>query len=342
MTTFTNQAAAAADARHTPQAIRRTMLSAALGCARRGAAVLAFMAASGALLWAGPAADDFDGSARLEAAVEAISTHPRVKDVPRDKLKATTEFAVGNMLFVLLHEAGHGLISDLGLPVLGREEDAADQFATVTMLEMKTEFTHRTLVNSAKSWLISDRRSREEGEVVTYYDNHGLDLQRAYNIICLMVGSDNDQFQDLANEVNLPDDRQETCVFDYSNAQWSWEQALKPHRRTPDQERTKYEIIYGKAEGTFDLFEKVARVTGIMERAADRLVDLYVWKKPFTIEVLTCGSSGAKWVGADHKITLCYELAEEFVQLYKLHGEDPLASLSPPAGSRLGARLGFR
>ena len=78
------------------------------------------------------------------------------------------------------------------------------------------------------------------------------------------------------------------------------------------------------------------------ERVADRLVDLYVWKKPFTIEVLTCGSSGAKWVGADHKITLCYELAEEFVQLYKLHGEDPLASLSPPAGSRLGAPLGFR
>jgi hypothetical protein len=243
---------------------------------------------------------------------------------------------------VLLHEAAHGLISDLGLPVLGREEDAADQFATVTMLDMKTEFTHRTLVNSAKSWLISDRRARDKGEVVTYYDNHGLDLQRAYNIICLMVGSDNDQFADLANEVNLPDERQETCIFDYSNAQWSWEQALKPHRRAPDQERTKYQIVYGEAEGTFDLFEKVARVTGLMERVADRLVDLYVWKKPFTIEVQTCGSSGAKWVGPDHKIILCYELAEEFVQLYKLHGEDPLASLSPPAGSRLGAPLGFR
>ena len=318
------------------------MLGAALGCARRCAAVLAFMAMSPGLLWAAPPADGFDVAARLEAAVEAISTHPRVKDRPRDKLKAATEFALGNVLFVLLHEAAHGLISDLGLPVLGREEDAADQFATVTMLDMKTEFTHRTLVHSAKSWLISDRRARDKGEVVTYYDNHGLDLQRAYNIICLMVGSDNDQFADLANEVNLPDERQETCVFDYSNAQWSWEQALKPHRRAPDQERTKYEIIYGKAEGTFDLFEKVARVTGIMEHVADRLVDLYVWKKPFTIEVQTCGSTGATWVGPDHKIILCYELAEEFVQLYKLHGEDPLASLSPPAGSRLGAPLGFR
>ena len=338
MTTFTNQLAAAAGARHTTQATRRATLSAALGCARRFAAVLAFMAVSGGSLWGAPSADE----ARLEAAVEAISTHPRVKDVPRDRLKATAEFAVGNMLFVLLHEAAHGLISDLGLPVLGREEDAADQFATVTMLEMKTEFTHRTLVNSAKSWLISDRRARDKGEVVTYYDNHGLDLQRAYNIICLMVGSDNDKFEDLADEVNLPEDRQETCVFDYSNAQWSWEQALKPYRRAPDQERTKYEIIYGKAEGTFDLFEKVARVTGIMERVADRLVDLYVWKRPFTIEMLTCGSPGAKWVGSDHKITLCYELAEEFVQFYKLHGKDPLASLSPPAGGRLGAPSGFR
>ena len=338
MTTSTNNLAPAAVTPHTTQATRRAMLSAALGCARRGAAVLLFVALSSGPLWAAPAADE----ARLEAAVEAISTNPRVKDVPRDRLKAMAEFAVGNMLFVLLHEAGHGLISDLGLPVLGREEDAADQFATVTMLEMKTEFTHRTLVNSAKSWLISDRRARDKGEAVTYYDNHGLDLQRAYNIICLMVGSDNERFEDLANEVNLPDERQESCIFDYSNAQWSWEQALKPHRRAPGQARTTYTIIYGKAEGTFDLFEKVARVTGLMERVADRLVDLYVWKKPFTIEVQTCGSPEATWVGPEHKITLCYELADEFVQLYKLHGEDPLASLSPPAGSRLGAPSGFR
>ena len=341
MTTSTNRLAAAAGAGRMTQAPRRAMLSAALGWARGCAAALAIMALSGGSLWAGPAADDLV-AARLEAAVEAISTHPRVKDVPRAKLKAMTEFAVGNVLFALLHEAAHGLISDLGLPVLGREEDAADQFATVTMLDMKTQFTHRTLVHSAKSWLISDRRARDKGEVVTYYDNHGLDLQRAYNIICLMVGSDNERFEDLANEVNLPEERQESCIFDYSNAQWSWEQAVKPHRRAPEQARTTYQIVYGKAEGRFELFEKVARVTGVMERVADRLVDLYVWKKPFTIELQTCGSSGAKWIGPEHKITLCYELADEFVQLYKLHGEDPFASLSPAASSRMGAPMGFR
>src|ERR1044072_115465 len=128
MTTFTNQLALEAGARHPTQATRPAMLSTALGCVRRCVAVLAFMAMSGGLAWAGPSADDCEGAAHLEWGVKGISTHRRVKDGPRDKLKATTEFAVGNILFVLLHEAAHGLISDLGLPVLGREEEAGDRW----------------------------------------------------------------------------------------------------------------------------------------------------------------------------------------------------------------------
>ena len=319
-----------------------TPRSRSLGWAWRCATILSFVAlASGALL-AGTPADDPDCEARLEAAVQAISAHPRVKDVPRPTLKATTEFTTGNMLFVLLHEAAHGLISDLGLPVLGREEDAADAFATVAMLEMKTEFTHRTLVNSAKSWMMSDRRSRQNREAVTYYDAHGLDLQRAYNIICLMVGSDPERFEDLAREVNLPADRQETCQGDYSNASWSWDKALKPYARAPNQERTQYQIIYSKPEGSLDIFEQAFRTTEIMERVAERLADLYAWRKPFTIEARTCGAPGATWSIPEHRVILCYELADEFVQLYKAHGEEPLAALSPPAGSRAGVPMGFR
>jgi hypothetical protein len=309
---------------------------------RRCVALLPLLMLFGGLTWAGPPADDPDCEARLEAAVQAISAFPQVKDVPRDKLKATAEFTVGNMLFVLLHEAGHGLISDLGLPVLGREEDAADAFATVHMLDMKTEFTHRTLVNAAKSWMISDLRDRENHEDVVYYDVHGLDLQRAYNIICLMVGSNSDAFADLAREANLPEDRQQSCAFDYSNASWSWDQALKPYLRKEDQERQKYQIIYGKAEGQLDIFEKAFRVTGLMERVGDRLADVYAWKKPFAIEAQTCGESSARWDVREHKIIVCYELAQEFTQLYKQYGAKPLTALSPPAGTRSGVPLGYR
>jgi hypothetical protein len=110
----------------------------------------------------------------------------------------------------------------------------------------------------------------------------------------------------------------------------------------PEQERQKYQIIYGKAQGSFDIFERVFRATAMMDRVAARMADLYAWRKPFAMEVQSCGDSGANWDVQQHKIVVCYELAEEFVQLYKAHGEDPLASLSPPAGYRPGVPLGFK
>jgi putative metallopeptidase DUF4344 len=241
---------------------------------RSWAAGLAFLALGGGSLWATSPIDSPDCQARLEEAIAAISSRPRVKDVPPAKIRATTEFALGNSLFALLHEMGHGLISDLGLPVLGREEDAAHAFATITMLEMKTEFTHRVLVNAAKSLMFIDRRTREAGDPGLFYDAHGLDPQRAYNIICLMVGSDPDQFDDLAAEVNLPEDRRETCMGDYSNASWSWQKALAPYTRTPEQERTKYQLIYGKAHGPLDSARHLADPTQLYGQRAgrDRLV----------------------------------------------------------------------
>jgi hypothetical protein len=62
----------------------------------------------------------------------------------------------------------------------------------------------------------------------------------------------------------------------------------------------------------------------------------------FSIEARTCGAPGASWSLEERKVILCYEIAEEFVQPYKLHGEDPLATLSPSTGSRSGAPMGFR
>src|ERR1700730_11240821 len=55
--------------------------------------------------------------ARLDDALRAIESDPRLKGVPREKLRGVAEFVVGNLLFVMLHESGHALISDLYLYV---------------------------------------------------------------------------------------------------------------------------------------------------------------------------------------------------------------------------------
>ena len=146
-------------------------------------------------------------------------------------MQAVTEFVVGNMLFVLLHESAHAAITQMGLPVLGRMEDAADTFAALRLIRVGSDFSHRVLTQAAKGWFMADRRDRASGDKVAFYDEHQLNQQRAYQIVCLMVGSDADKFKDLAAETKLPEARQESCLGDFSNAAYSWDLLLKPHRR---------------------------------------------------------------------------------------------------------------
>src|ERR1041385_4400825 len=163
-----------------------------------------------------------------------------------EQIKDGVEFVTGNVLFVLAHETGHALISVFDLPVLGREEDAADSLATIVSLKMANSFADRVVVNAARGWFLSDQRDRKEGSPTPFYDEHGLDLQRAYTNVCLLVGGEPSKFMALANEVKLPEERQKTCHFDYSNASYSWKQVLTPYMRKPDDPKTKIEVNYGE------------------------------------------------------------------------------------------------
>src|SRR4051794_34922630 len=67
--------------------------------------------------------------AGIDEAVKALDSVPRLKKLSPQEKKQLVEFVVGNTLFVMAHEMGHGLINEMSMPVLGREEDAADSFA---------------------------------------------------------------------------------------------------------------------------------------------------------------------------------------------------------------------
>jgi hypothetical protein len=156
--------------------------------------------------------------ARIEAAADALKGENRVSHLSDDHRKGITRFVAGNMLFVLLHELGHTLITEMGLPVLGREEDAADSFASAAMLGMKNDFSERVLTEAARGWFLSDRRDQAENAPLAYFDEHSLSRQRAYQVVCYMVGSDPEKFGQLAEETQMPEARQETCQGDFSNA----------------------------------------------------------------------------------------------------------------------------
>jgi hypothetical protein len=128
---------------------------------------------------------------RINAAAIALrESNPRFKGASREFVQGLAEFVSGNLLFVLLHEMAHASITQMGLPVLGKMEDAADTFAALRLIRVGSDFSHRVLTNAAKGWFLADRRDKAAGDVVAFYDEHGLNQQRAYHIVCLMVGSD--------------------------------------------------------------------------------------------------------------------------------------------------------
>jgi Putative metallopeptidase len=129
--------------------------------------------------------------ARIDAAAIALGeSDPRFKTLSPKYIQGLAEFVSGNMLFVLLHEMAHVSITQMGLPVLGRMEDAADTYAALRLIRSGSDFSHRVLTDAAEGWFMADRRDQKAGDKVAYYDEHGLNQQRAYQIVCLMVGFD--------------------------------------------------------------------------------------------------------------------------------------------------------
>ncbi len=176
--------------------------------------------------------------ARVDEKAIALASEPSFKQLSPRERSTGIEFLVGNMLFVVAHEMGHAVISELKLPVLGREEDAADTFAIIAALTgVANDFSYRVLEEATKGWFWTARRDNRQGAKPAYYDRHGLDEQRAYQIVCLMVGSDPARFKTLADETKLPEERRRTCGWDFETAAQSWGTLLAPHRRAPDSRR---------------------------------------------------------------------------------------------------------
>jgi hypothetical protein len=283
--------------------------------------------------------------ARVIEVAHNLKDHPRFKKLTQEERENAVEFVVGNMLFVLLHEMGHAAIADFRLPVLGREEDAADEFAILRMIWVGTAFSHRVLAGATKGWFFSARRDRKDGEPLAFYDEHSLDQQRAYHIVCLMVGHDPNAMMDLANEMKLPSDRRESCKRDFQRASSSWHGVLQPHRRQPDQPSAEIETIYGDGHGDLARFAQGFRTVELLEIVAARAADEFVLPASFTLEMRSCGFINASWSDETRKLTLCYELAADFAELYRSFNKVMVAKEESKGSARSlkrSARPSFR
>ncbi|MGI9498757.1 MAG: DUF4344 domain-containing metallopeptidase [Geminicoccaceae bacterium] len=229
----------------------------------------------------------------------------------------TALFVVGNTLFTVYHELGHALIDMLNLPVIGREEDAVDGLAAVTMIpEAPDELRDALVIAVADGWRAQSEFGGNGRDRRTFWGEHALDEQRHFAIVCLMVGSDQEGFYDFALEAGLPDERIETCSHDFTSMKNGWKRLLDPHRPAagavglPSEPpiTLTFEKPLPEHQAVFDLI----REDGLLEEAVLRFGEDIVLPSPITIRFSVCDDANAYWSPRRREVTVCYALVAEF------------------------------
>jgi hypothetical protein len=162
-----------------------------------------------------------DGESNAWYADDAVTVcYEYLEDILRNAPKETTpagvtrtDAIVGPTLEVFLHEVGHAVFDYLSVPVLGREEDAADQFAVYVLLQFAEGDARRLIYGVAYSYNID--ASQPSTKKHPFADEHGLPAQRFYNVLCMAYGADSKLFADLVDKKFLPGERAEGCADEY-------------------------------------------------------------------------------------------------------------------------------
>jgi hypothetical protein len=132
---------------------------------------------------------------------------------------------VGTFVLAALHEIGHAVFDIYRVPIFGREEDAADQISAFVMLNFGTDMARRTITGYAHYFrAMSHPLSR-----TAFADEHGTQLQRFYNLLCIGYGAQPDTFKDM---IASEQERAERCGREYEQVSFAPKQSGRTSIKT--------------------------------------------------------------------------------------------------------------
>ena len=153
-------------------------------------------------------------------------------------------YAYDVLVYTFYHELAHAMIDVYDLPITGLEENVADQFASLILSytyddEAGYSLGQDMMYNVGTYYIYEDEywnvlcpemaETPEEAEwcAHSYWDVHGSDIQRFYNISCYTYGSDPVYNENLIEDGWLPEERAANCEFEYWQIHSSWSRLLE-------------------------------------------------------------------------------------------------------------------
>ncbi|MEX6501298.1 DUF4344 domain-containing metallopeptidase [Pseudomonas sp. 25A3E] len=255
----------------------------------------------------------------LVAAASMASEEPPPEALSSD----SGRFVAANAEFTLLHEMGHLLIAELQLPVLGREEDAADQLGFISLFlsygHQHNAGFYATLLDIADYWRLEWQRVKPDYEEVYPWASHGLDAQRFYNLACLIYGSNPDQLEWVPKVTGLPVERALYCDQEYTQVSKALAWVERQHGRRPGQAVShRIRVIYDPPalhQGQDGYLLEQLRRSGRIEAIAARASEAYRLPRDLVLRLSSCGAPDAWYSRTGGELVLCYERLAHFQTL---------------------------
>jgi Putative metallopeptidase len=137
---------------------------------------------------------------------------------------------VGTFIQVLLHDVARAVFEIFQVPIWGRFEDAADNFAAFVMLQFGDDLARMTIRGSTDFFLLSGK----SWTGVDFASMTSPDGQRYYNYLCMAYGSDPMTFEFLAKGNDglpppLPPQRAKWCNQEYETFRMFFNLRIMPY-----------------------------------------------------------------------------------------------------------------
>jgi hypothetical protein len=135
---------------------------------------------------------------------------------------------IGQLFYVVGHEMGHAMFDLLNVPLFGRPEDAADQFAAYLMLKLGKDQARRLIGGAAYTYKDYVEVKKVAVPQTAFADVHGAPMQRLYNMLCMAYGADPKDFGDLIDKGYLPAQRARSCHNEFGEVNFAFQQLILP------------------------------------------------------------------------------------------------------------------
>jgi len=236
-------------------------------------------------------------------------------------------YVQSNLEFTLLHELAHAVIDLNDIPVLGGQEQAADQVALMLLMlsdDVNKNDIDLVLLNKllaiSGEWMLEWKKENKDSPPI-YWGTHPLAIQRFYEVTCLVYGSNPDKLEALRKDTMLPVERAWDCDLEFKQTRkalaWlatqvtdfafneSWH--LVRAKDSKDQFPGRVNIVWIKAntkeqKRIYKTLKASRSLTQLIERTNNLLNlknDITLYMEPF------CRTPDAWWDGNKNNITVC-------------------------------------